>query len=159
MSRVFFYIGRFFIICLAYIIAVTAACGFLLFLLWGGLVRGDADLQTPLGVAAGLSLPVVSVFAARYAFFPMMLAVLVAEAGNRRSWLFHALAGMAVAVAAMAVRANSDSLGNPGSGIVIAAIAAGAVGGSVYWLIAGRSSGRMLDRLADDLTSRSSEES
>jgi hypothetical protein len=85
--------------------------------------------------------------------------VMIAELGNRRSWLFHALSGMAVAVAAMAVRANSGSLGNPGSGLVMAALAAGAVGGSVYWLIAGRNSGRVLDRIADDLTSPRSEES
>jgi hypothetical protein len=159
MSRVFSYIGRFFMVCLGYALAVIAACAFLLFLLWGGLVRGDEDLQTPLGVAAGFSLPIVSAFAARYAFFPMMLAVMIAELGNRRSWLFHALSGMAVAVAAMAVRANSGSLGNPGSGLVMAALAAGAVGGSVYWLIAGRNSGRVLDRIADDLTSPRSEES
>jgi hypothetical protein len=42
---------------------------------------------------------------------------------------------------------------------VMAALAAGAVGGSVYWLIAGRNSGRVLDRIADDLTSPRSEES
>jgi hypothetical protein len=157
MTRVFSYIGRFFVICLAYVFAVTAACAFLLFLLWGGLVRGDEDLQTPLGVAAGFTLPIASAFAARYSFFPMMLLVLVAELGNRRSWLFHALGGMAVAVAAMAVRANSGNLGNPGSGIVIAALAAGAVGGTVYWLISGRSSGRMLDRMAGTTSSRSEE--
>ncbi len=159
MTRVFSYIGRFFIVCVAYVLAVTAACAFLLFLLWGGLVRGDEELQTPLGVAAGFSLPIISAFAARYAFFPMMLVALIAELGSRRSWLFHALSGMAVAIAAMAVRANSGNLGNPGSGIMIAALAAGAVGGSVYWLIAGRNSGRMLDRIADDLTSPRSEES
>jgi hypothetical protein len=159
MTRLLSYIFRFIVIILAYLLAVTAACAFLLFLLWGGLVRADADLQTPLGVAAGFSLPIVSAFAARYAFFPMMLAVMIAELGNRRSWLFHALSGMAVAVAAMAVRANSGSLGNSGSGLVMAALVAGAVGGSVYWLIAGRNSGRVLDRIADDLTSPRSEES
>jgi hypothetical protein len=157
MNRVFSYIARFIVICLAYGFAVTAACAFLLFLLWGGLVRGDENLQTPLGVAAGFTLPIVSAFAARHSFFPMMLLVLIAELGNRRSWLFHALGGMAVAVAAMAVRANSSNLGNPGSGVVIAALAAGAVGGSVYWLISGRNSGRMLDRMADPISPRSEE--
>jgi hypothetical protein len=50
-------------------------------------------------------------------------------------------------------------LANPRPGIIMGVLGAGAVGGSVYWLIAGRNSGRNLDRLADDLTSRSSEES
>jgi hypothetical protein len=159
MTRVFSYIGRFIVISLAYVLAVTAACAFLLFLLWGGLVRGDEDLQAPLGVAASLSLPIVTAFAARYSFFPMMLLVLIAETGSRRSWLFHALGGMAVAIGAMAVRANSADLANPGPGILAAGLAAGAVGGTVYWLIAGRSSGRMLDRMAEDLTSPRSEES
>jgi len=157
MTRVFSYIGRFILISLAYIFAVTAACAFMLFLLWGGLVRGDAELQTPLGVAAGFSLPIVTAFAARYSFFPMMLVVLIAETGSRRSWLYHALGGMFVALAAMILRANAGALANLGPGILAAGLAAGAIGGSVYWLIAGRSSGRMLDRMAGTISPRSEE--
>jgi hypothetical protein len=157
MTRVFSYIGRFIVISLAYVFAVTAACAFMLFLLWGGLVRGDEDLQTPLGVAAGFTLPIVSAFAARYSFFPMMLVVLIAETGSRRSWLFHALGGMFVALAAIILRANAGALANPGPGILAAGLAAGAIGGTVYWLIAGRSSGRMLDRVADTISPRSEE--
>jgi hypothetical protein len=159
MSRVFSYIGRFLMVTIGFVFAVTAACAFLLFLLWGGLVRGDEDLQTPLGVAAGFSLPIVTAFAARYSFFPMMLVVLIAETGSRRSWLYHALGGMFVALAAIVLRANAGALSNPGPGLLAAGLAAGAIGGTVYWLIAGRSSGRMLDRMADDLTSPRQEES
>jgi hypothetical protein len=157
MNRVFSYIARFIVISLAYVFAVTAACGFLLFLLWGGLVRGDEDLQTPLGVAAGFSLPIVSAFAARYSFFPMMLVVLIAETGSRRSWLYHALGGMFVALSAMILRANAGALSNPGPGLVAAGLAAGAIGGTVYWLVAGRNSGRMLDRMAEATSPRSEE--
>jgi hypothetical protein len=157
MTRVFSYIARFIVICLAYGFAVTGACAFLLFLLWGGLVRGDEDLQTPLGVAAGFSLPIVTAFAARYSFFPMMLVVLIAETGSRRSWLYHALGGMFVALSGMILRANAGALSNPGPGLVAAGLAAGAIGGTVYWLVAGRNSGRMLDRMAEATSPRSEE--
>ena len=159
MTRLLTHIFRFIVITFGYAVAVMAACAFLLFLLWGGVMRGDPDLQLPAGIAAGFTLPLVTVFAARYAFFPMIFVVLWAETGNRRSWLFHALAGMAVAVAAMAIRANDGQLNYPGSGLLMAVLAAGAVGGSAYWLIAGRNSGRSLDRMADELTSRASKES
>ena len=43
--------------------------------------------------------------------------------------------------------------------LTLGAILGGAIGGSVYWLVAGRNSGRSLDRLTDDITSRSSKES
>ena len=159
MTRLLSHIFRFIVITFGYVLAVAAASAFLLFLFWGGVMRGDPDLQLPAGIAAGLSLPLVTVFAARYAFFPMIAVVLWAEVSGRRSWLFHALAGMAVAVAAMAIRANDGHLNNPGSGLLMAVMAAGAVGGSVYWLVAGRNSGRNLDRMADALTSRASKES
>ena len=97
--------------------------------------------------------------AARDAFFPALALILWAEIGNRRSWLFHALSGMAAGLAALAIRANAMALANPRPGIMMAALAAGAVGGTVYWVISGRNSGKNLDRLAESLTSRSSEES
>jgi hypothetical protein len=159
MTRLLSHIFRFIVIALAYLLAVTAACAFALFLIWGGVTRGDPVLELPAGIAASLTLPIVTAFAARYAFFPMLALIVWAEIGNRRSWLFHALAGMAAGLAALVIRANGMALANPRPGIMIGVLAAGAVGGSVYWLIAGRNSGRNLDRLADDLTSRASEES
>ena len=159
MSRLISHIFRFIVIAIAYLLAVTAACAFALFLIWGGVTRGEPGLELPAGIAAGLTLPIVTAFAARYAFFPMLALILWAEVGNRRSWLFHALAGMAAGLAALVIRANDLALANPRPGIMMAALAAGAVGGTAYWLIAGRNSGRNLDRLAESLTSRSSGES
>lgn len=159
MTRLLSHIFRFFVIALAYILAVTAACAFALFLIWGGVTRGEPGLELPAGIAASLTLPIITVFAARYAFFPMLALIVWAEVGNKRSWLFHALAGMAAGLAALVIRANDMALANPRPGIMMAALAAGAVGGTVYWLISGRNSGKNLDRLADDLTSRSSGES
>ena len=159
MSNLLSHMGRFFVISIAYLLAITVACAFLLFLAWGGFVQGDPEMQWPAGFVVSLALPLVVLFAARYAFFPMIVMVAIAEIGGRRSWLFHALSGMAIAVSALIIRANSEQLANPSAGILMAVLAAGAVGGSVYWLIAGRTSGRNLDRLADDLTSRASKES
>jgi hypothetical protein len=159
MSRLLSHIFRFIVIAFAYFLAVTAACAFALFLIWGGVTRGEPGLELPAGIAAGFTLPIVTVFAARYAFFPMLALIVWAEVGNRRSWLFHALAGMAAGLAALVIRANDLGLANPSPGIMMGVLAAGAVGGSVYWLIAGRNSGKNLDRLAEEVTSRSSGES
>jgi hypothetical protein len=159
MTRFISHIFRFIVIILAYLIGVTAACGFALFLIWGGVTRGEPGLELPAGIAAGLSMPIITVVAARYAFFPMLALILWAEIANKRSWLFHALAGMAAGQAALVIRANDLGLANPKPGIMIGVLAAGAVGGTVYWLISGRNSGKNLDRLADDLTSHPSGES
>ena len=159
MTRLLSHIFRFFVIALAFLLAVLAACAFVLFLIWGGVTRGEPGLELPAGIAAGFSLPIVTVIAARYVFFPMLALVLWAEIASKRSWLFHALSGMAAGPAGLALRANDLAIANPKPGIMLGVMAAGAVGGTVYWLIAGRNSGRHLDRLADDLTSPPSEES
>ena len=159
MTRLLSHLFRFIVVIIAYIAAVLSASAFMLFLLWGGLTRGDADLQQVLGVAAGFSLPVVAAFVGYYAFLPMVLVIAISEIGGRRSWLFHALAGLAVGGSALVFRANTGGLANPHSGLLMVALAAGAVGGTAYWLIAGRNAGRHLDRLAGDLTSSASKES
>jgi hypothetical protein len=159
MTRLLSHIFRFIVIAFAYLLAVTAACAFALLLIWGGVTRGEPGLELPAGIAASLTLPIVTVFAARYAFFPMLALIVWAEIGNRRSWLFHALAGMAAGLAALVIRANDMGLANPKPGIMMAVLAAGAVGGTVYWLIAGRNSGKNLDRLAEEVTSPRSGES
>ena len=158
MIRLLSYIGRFILVSFAFIAAVLAACAFVMLLLWGGITGGEEELRRPLGAVAGLSVPVIAVFAARYAFWPAMAVILLAEWSNRRSWLFHALGGIAIAAAAVIIRANREGLQTPDPGAFAAVLAAGAVGGTVYWLIAGRSSGRMLDDVAErrDSTSASS---
>jgi hypothetical protein len=159
MTRLLSHIFRFIVIAFAYLLAVLAACAFALLLIWGGVTRGEPGLELPAGIAAGFTLPIVTVFAARYAFFPMLALIVWAEVANKRSWLFHALAGMAAGLAALVIRANDMALANPRPGIMIGVMAAGAVGGTVYWLIAGRNSGKNLDRLANEITSPRSGES
>jgi hypothetical protein len=158
MSRLLSHIFRFIVITFAYLIGVTAACAFALFLIWGWLTRGEPGLEQAAGYATGLTLPVVTVIAAYYTFFPALGLIVCAEIGNKRSWLFHALCGMAAGMAALVMRANRVYFAHLWPDVVMGVLASGAVGGTVYWLLAGRNSGKNLDRLAEDLTSRSSEE-
>ena len=75
MSRLLSHIFRFIVIAFAYLLAITAACAFTLFLIWGGVTRGEPGLELPAGIAAGMTLPIVTVFAARYAFFPALALI------------------------------------------------------------------------------------
>ena len=113
MTRFLSHIFRFITIALAFVLAVLAACAFVLFLIRGGVTRGEPGLELPAGIAAGVTLPIITAIAARYAFFPMLALILWAEIGNKRSWLFHALCGMAAGLGALALRANDLGLANP----------------------------------------------
>jgi hypothetical protein len=159
MRRLLSHIFRFFVIAFAYLLAVFAATAFVMFLIWGGVTRVEPELSVPAGIAAGIGWSVAALLAARYAFFPMILVTALAEIRGSRSWLFHALSGMAVSLAALVLAANRHGFANPAPGVLMAVLAAGAVGGSVYWLISGRNSGRNLDRLAENVTSPPSGES
>ena len=122
-------------------LAVVGASAFSLALGWGGMLRGDPETERLLGVAVGLSLPVMVAFAGYYSFIPAIGFAVLSEILGKRSWLFHAFGGMAVAALALAIR--SEELRQPG--LFMIALAAGAVGGIIYWLIAGRSAGKHLD--------------
>ena len=147
LIRFFSYIFRFFLIAVGYLLAVMAACAFMLALGWGGMIEAGPDSGQLVAFAVTLSLPVAVAFAGYYSFLPAMIFAVIAEILGRRSWLFHAIGGMAVAAAALAAR--PEEISRPGIFMIV--LAAGAVGGTVYWLIAGRSSGKTLDRAAETL--------
>ena len=144
MTRFVSHVIRFVLITAAFIAAILAASLFMLVLVWGGMLRGDPETQRLMSLAVGLSLPVVFAFAGYYAFVPGIAFAVLAEITNRRSWLFHAIGGMVVAIIALAIR--SDMTIRPG--ILMIVLAAGAVGGTAYWLVAGRSAGKHLDEAA-----------
>ena len=86
-------------------------------------------------------------FAGAAAFLPLLLLAILTEAFRLRSFLFYALAGVAIALLAY----YGTGLGNPyeesidhagpiNRGLELA-IAAGAVFGLAYWLVAGRKAG------------------
>ncbi len=142
------YIIRFILISLGFIAAILAASGFLMLMLWGGVAQGEVHQQEVSTVLLGIGTPLLSLFAGYYAFFPAILVFVFAEVTGRRSWLFHSIGGIVIALAAIARRADANSFADPPQGIIMAVIAAGAVGGTVYWLIAGRSAGKHLDDIA-----------
>jgi hypothetical protein len=127
------------VIPLAYVFACLAAGGFVVLVAFG------ADLDAIAGVAEAapgeLAVLVISAAAiiGAFAFIPVLLAIVLAEIFAWRSLAIYLLAGLAVGLAAVAV------LVPPERGLAQADarlfLAAGAVAGAVYWLIAGRKAG------------------
>jgi hypothetical protein len=148
--RFFTYILRFILISVGFIAAVVAASAFLMLMLWGGVAQGDVNHQEMRTLLLSIGVPLLSIFAGYYAFLPAMFVYIFAEIAGKRSWLFHAIGGIVIALAAIARRADANSFANPPQGIIMAVIAAGAVGGTAYWLIAGRSAGKHLDQIAQE---------
>jgi hypothetical protein len=151
MTRFVSHLLRFVLIVAGFIAAIVTASLFMLALVWGGMLRGDPETGRLTTLAVGLSVPVVAAFAGYYAFAPAIAFAVITEIAARRSWLFHALGGMAVAIIALAIR--SDMTMRPG--ILMIVLAAGAAGGTAYWLVAGRSAGRHLDELSTSASKES----
>lgn len=156
MDRFLLYLGRLILILIGYLAACLAASAamHLLILPQLGFSREAAE---PLATAAyAFSIPFASLFIAYFALAPSAVAIAIAEAWSLRSWLYHALGGGAVGLALAALsRGSADDMLSaggeigilpPGSsildvGILSIAIGSGMIGGMVYWLIAGSTSG------------------
>jgi hypothetical protein len=147
------FIGRIFVIFFAFLLASMAAGMTLAF----GMLGNEWQALQSEPVARG-SFWVVSFFGTSFAgaaaFLPLLLLAIIAEAFRFRSVLFYGLAGTAIGVFIY----YSSGLGNPYEesidhagpltrGVELA-LAAGAVFGLSYWLIAGRKAGAWLDRRA-----------
>ena len=147
MRRLLTAFSRLIAVIFGFIVAACAASLFFNILMLGALGWNDTApilLQGPIY----FSVAFLASFFGYHAFFPAIAAIVLAEALSRRDWLFHALAGAAVSVLAMGV-----SVGLSGkepvladTGLALIFVACGATGGIAYWLIAGRTSGRWLER-------------
>ena len=144
------FIGRVFVIFFAFLIACLAAGLTIAFGLLGTewhmmqadpVTRGTFWLATAVGTS----------FTGAASFLPLLLVVIITEAFRLRSIIFYALAGVVIVLVAY----YGSGLGNPYEesidyagpitrGVELA-IAAGAVFGVVYWLIAGRKAGAWRD--------------
>lgn len=147
MTRLISYIVRFCIITIGFLSAAIGASAFIIFLLWGALSHGEignSEIQNFVHLAAGISTPLLAAFVAYYTFLPAMLVALISEYLAKRSWLFHALGGIAVALVAISRRADANSFATPPSGIMLIIVASGVIFGTIYWLIAGRSAGKAI---------------
>ena len=140
-------IGRIFVIFFAFLFASLAAGVTIAF----GLLGSEWQFLDEDPVAARAGFWIASFFgtsfAAAAAFLPLLLLAILAEAFRLRSFPFYALAGVAIALLAY----YGTGLGNPyeesidqagpiNRGLELA-IAAGAVFGLAYWLVAGRKAG------------------
>lgn len=142
MRRLLRAIGRLFLILLGYALALAAAAVFLVALSYGeaGVLPRTADEITP-GLAAATT--VLALQLSAFAFAPAVAAILFAELFARRDWLSHAVLGAATALGGMLMARGGAVPGASERWDVNAAlIAAGAVGGLVYWALAGRAAGR-----------------
>ncbi len=150
MSRFLAYLWRFAVILTGFIAAVLAAAFFTVWLATAGLDALDTgDTAAQIGLAAAAL--VLASLMGYIAFVPAVLAIAWAEWGEKTGWLFHALAGAAIALAGFAVWPFFATDDGVDSGLLAVSVAAGIVGGTVYWLIAGRRSGELLTLLAGEM--------
>ena len=132
------------VIPIAFLAACIAAGAFVVLAAYGagtGTVSGTAEATA--GELVVLTLSAAAVIGA-FSFVPALVAIALAETFSWRSLVLYLLAGCAVAFAAVALlvppeRAVSD-VDTP------LFLAAGAVAGVVYWLIAGRTAGHATTR-------------
>ncbi|MEH0070533.1 translation initiation factor IF-3 [Pannonibacter sp. Pt2-lr] len=123
-----------------FILGLLGAAGFLAF----GFFRDVFALQDPVmaGAVTGTAL-VSAAFLGALAFAPSFIAIALAEILRLRSAVYHVgLAG--VIAAGLWIMGDSAMISNGHAGWLpgtTVALAAGFVGGIIYWLIAGRTSG------------------
>ena len=142
------FIGRIFVIFFAFLFAslaagITIAVG-LLGSEWQFLYDED-----PVAARGGFWIASFfgTSFAGAAAFLPLLLLAILTEAFRLRSFLIYALAGVAIALLAYygtglwnPYEESIDHAGPVNRGLELA-IAAGAVFGLAYWLVAGRKAG------------------
>ncbi len=124
---------------------------------WLG-AAGFAPEEAPwlLAGSIGFSIPFVALFVAYFAFVPSALAIGLTELAGWRDWLVHAAAGALSALVVWslswrfragelspdgAVASGTDAYRFDDPAILATLLAAGLVGGIVYWAVAGRSAG------------------
>ncbi len=105
---------------------------------WGS---AGADLTGPRLSEAGYFALMSTPWVAMCAALPAFAGVLLAEARNIAGWAFYALAGIGTAVVGFLVQHSTELPGGPGifqAYALIAFLAAGLIGGLVYWASSGR---------------------
>ncbi|MAZ83799.1 MAG: hypothetical protein CME90_09355 [Hoeflea sp.] len=135
---------RFIAIGFGYLIACLGAGISYVFL--SGLIRPEDFGRVPgVEITFTFIVGVIGVSAAfgRAALLPALLLIGVLELTARRDWLYFAIGGMLIGATTGAF-AISNSVGEAVAWPLAVSAVAGAVGGSVYWLITGRSSGSWL---------------
>lgn len=102
------------------------------------------DAQSERLASAGVLALLAATHSAIFAFPFAIVTIGVSELWRIRSWLYHALAGTAIALAGLAAEVAQEVPGQPSilSNYAIAAyITTGVLAGLAYWLLAGRGAG------------------
>ena len=139
------YLGRFAMVVFGYAIAALVASLFLNFIFIGSFEDAVELINGP----SVLVVAFFTLFIGYFAFFPAVVAIVVAESLSRRDWLFYAFAGAAVAVSATAIYVGTAGWQSGGEAtqtdLALAVIASGVAAGIAYWAIAGRRAGLWRD--------------
>jgi len=134
-------VGRLFTILIGYIAAALAASAMLHVLLLPALGFTPDEVGFILAGGAMVSVPFVAILVAWFAFLPFLVVVLAAEFLGARSWLYYALTG---GLAGLLVDGFAWRSADPAATLaaeprfIAVLVAAGIIGGSAYWLVAGR---------------------
>ncbi|GGA88851.1 hypothetical protein GCM10011491_15830 [Brucella endophytica] len=145
MSEFFYYIWRFILASFAWLAAVIVAAFVLTMLLFAFANHGPAD-ETAVENIMQVSLtatPFTIFYVATGTFVPSLFIIVWSEFARRRDWLFYSLAGllMGVGIVAYQLVQNAEASSSDYALFTATAAAAGIIGGSVYWPIAGRTAG------------------
>jgi hypothetical protein len=146
-------IGRLIVIIFAVIVASICAG---MAIAWGVLGPEWHGFSGDVGERAGFWVVAVagSAFTGAVGLLPLAILIAIGESFKIRSLLLHALAGAAMLTlgyysSGLARPSYEESIDEPPPTVsreVQLAVAAGAVFGAVYWLIAGRNAGRWRER-------------
>lgn len=139
---------RIIVILTAYVAALLSATLFLAILIAGGF-QPQSDVEI-MGLSAGMivSVPLMSSLIGYYSFLPSVIVIAIGELASRRDWLFYVLGAALISLLVMVWHWSNEPATILDSGIASAAVAAGIVGGWVYWLIAGRNAGKWHQSIA-----------
>lgn len=156
MSQLIAAILQAILIAIGYILACVAAVSFATFAIanagTGGLEIGWVQLGELVVAAVGQSLQGLA-----DAFVPTVVAVVLAELFCLRSLTFWLVAGCVIGLlmALPMIRLiDADTLAPMAEDVVRVSVASAAIGGFVYWLIAGRSAGWWSNVDGDDEAAR-----
>lgn len=140
MNRFVAYFIRCLVILLGYAVAVLAASAFINVLFLGAIGFSAEETRWMASGPLVVTIPLLAIFIAYFAFAPSALLILAAEVLARRDWLFYALGGGVAAgiVLGVAWQSGDPDFAVTDTRVILGIIGAGMVGGIFYWLCAGR---------------------
>ncbi len=149
MSRFLAYLWRLVVILAGFVGAVLAAAFLMTAIAAGGMQ--PLDIANPVARIGLIAAALIQASLIGYiAFAPALVAIAWAEWRETTSFLYHALAGGAIALATFVLSPRSVDSGGLDTGLFAVVVAAGLAGGIAYWAIAGRKSGQLLTLMAQD---------